>query len=326
VSPSVAFRAPNWLGDAVLSTVVLPALRRRHSDARIVVLAPSGLGDVFAASPFVNEVVELERSSEVDAYRRGGYDRVLLAPGSWGAAWRAYRGGVRERMGFATSCRGWLLARRLPAREDSRARHQVENYRALAALDGASRVEDVPHVQLREAWRDEAKTLWPANGGARVAFHPGAAYGPAKRWFADRFAFVAQSLEERGASVALVGGKKDQVVVSLVHEGAPRAIDLAGKTRVGTLGALLESADLFITNDTGPMHLAAACGTPTLAIFGSTNPTWTRPYGDGHRVVREETPCSPCYQRDCRFGTPCLERVEAVRVVREALEMIAGRI
>ncbi len=322
---SVAFRAPNWLGDAVLSTVVLPALRRRHPEARIVVLVPTGLGDVFVASPFVNDVVELGRSSEVDAYRRGGYDRVLLAPGSWGAAWRAYRGGVRERMGFATSCRGWLLARRLPAREDSRARHQVENYRALAALEGASHAEDVPQVQLREAWREEAKTLWPRDGRVRVAFHPGAAYGSAKRWFPDRFAIVAQRLEERGVAVALVGGEKDRGVVSRVREGAPRAIDLAGRTRVGTLGALLESADLFITNDTGPMHLAAACGAPTLAIFGSTNPTWTAPYGEGHRVLREETPCSPCYQRDCRFGTPCMERVAAERVAHEALEMIVGR-
>jgi heptosyltransferase-2 len=322
VSDSIAFRAPNWLGDAVLSTVVLPALRRRHPDARIAVLVPKGLGDLFSASPFVNDVVELDRSGEVDAYRRGGYDRVLLAPGSWGAAWRAFRGGVRERMGFATSGRGWMLARRLPAREDSRTRHQVENYRALAALDGVAHAADAPSVPLEDAWRREAQALWPRDGRVRIAMHPGAAYGAAKRWLPDRFADVARALGAR-AQVALVGGEKDRAVVAQVHAGAPAAIDLAGRTRVGVLGALLESADLFVTNDTGPMHLAASCATPTLAIFGSTNPIWTRPYGEGHRVVREETPCSPCYQRDCRFGAPCLERISAERVVKDAREMIA---
>ncbi len=322
VSGSLAFRAPNWLGDAVLSTVAIPALRRRHPAARITVLAPRGLGDVFAASPFVDQVVEFDRAGEVDAYRRGGYDRVLLGPGSWGAAWRAFRGGVRERMGFATSGRGWLLARQLPARDDSRARHQVENYRALASLDGAPGVDDVPAVTLRDEWRDEARTLWPEQARTRVAIQPGAAFGPAKRWFPERWAEVAAALAKRGADVALVGGEKDRAVVDAVRAGAPGALDLAGRTRVGVLGAILESADVFLTNDTGPMHLAAACGTPTLAIFGSTNPTWTRPYGEGHRVEQSRTPCSPCYQRDCRFGTPCMEGVSSPRVLRQALEMI----
>jgi heptosyltransferase-2 len=316
----VLFRSPNWLGDAVMATVVPPALGRRHD--RVAVLSPAALADVWGAAPGVAEVIPFEAGGEVDAYRRAGYDRVLLGPVSFGSAWRALRGGVRERYGFAGEGRALLLSGRLPAREYRRDRHQVENYRALASLAGEPRETDSPSVVPREAWRLEASRLWPRAAGRRVVIQPGATYGPAKRWPSGRFADVARRMVEAGVDVAIVGGPADRRETEAVSAAVPGATDLGGKTSVGALAALLEGADLLVTNDTGPMHLAAAVGTPALAVFGSTSPVWTRPWGERHRVLTHPVPCQPCFRRDCDIGYGCLTGVEVGRVTAEALSML----
>jgi heptosyltransferase-2 len=320
---NIAFRAPTWLGDAVLATVVPPAIRRAHSRCRLAVLVRAGLEDVYAGSPHVDEVVTIG-AQRAEAYRRGGWDAVVLGPTSFGAAWRALRGGARRRLGFATSARGFLLTDRLPGAEYRRDRHQVENYRALAGLLGEPSAADVPQVNIAEPWREEARSLWPATGGRRVALQPGATYGPAKRWAPDRFAAVARAMLADGHSVLVLGGAGDADDVRAVRDAAPGALALASPVRVGTLAALLESADLLVTNDTGPMHLAAAVGTRTVAIFGSTSPTWTRPWGEGHVVVDHPVPCAPCFQRTCRIGYLCLNGVEAERVAAGARALLAG--
>jgi heptosyltransferase-2 len=320
----IAFRAPNWLGDAVLATVVPPALRRADPAATVHVVAPAWLADVYARHPAVDGIAAFEPGGEVDAYRRGGYDRVLLGPTSFGSAWRARRGRARRLLGFATSGRGFLLAARRPGSEYRRDRHQVENYRALAALAGEPHASDEPQVSLDPAWRAEAAELWGAAARPRVVLQPGATYGPAKRWRAERFAEVARALAARGAAVAVVGGPGDADEVRAVRERAP-VLDLGGRTRVGVLAAVLEGADVAVTNDTGPMHLAAAVGTPTVAIFGSTSPAWTGPRGERHRIVRHPVPCAPCFRRDCRIGYLCLEGVGAPRVLGEVLAVLEDR-
>ena len=319
----IVFRSPNWLGDAVMATVIPPALGRVH--ARVGVLCPAGLADLWGAVPDVDEVVPFATGGEVDAYRRAGYDRVLLGPVSFGSAWRALRGGARHRYGFAGSGRAPLLSRRLPGREYRRDRHQVENYRALAGLAGEPRVDDHPAVIPRDDWRHEAAALWPRTGSPRAVLQPGATYGPAKRWPAERFGALARSLAEAGVEVAIIGGSGDREETAAVAADAPGTLDLGGRTSMGALAAVLESADLLVTNDTGPMHLAAAVGTRALAIFGSTSPIWTGPWGDGHRVLSHPVPCQPCFRRDCDIGYGCLMGVETGRVTEEALAMLEER-
>jgi heptosyltransferase-2 len=321
----IAFRTPNWLGDAVMATVVPPALRRAHADAHVSVLTPAALVDLFKHDPDVDEVAGFVPGGEVDAYRRGRYDRVLLAPVSFGSAWRAWRGGSGRRFGFGGSLRNWLLADRLPGDAYRRDRHQVENYRELAALLGEPRTDDAPRVVTGAAERAAAEELWPSSGAARVVLQPGATYGPAKRWAAARFAEVAHALRADGADVAVVGGPGDRESVAEVVSRVGGILDLGGRTTVGQLAAVLEGANLVITNDSGPMHLAAAVGTKTVAVFGSTSPTWTRPFGEGHRVLTHPVPCAPCFQRDCDIGYLCLEGVSAAAVLEAARSALSGR-
>ncbi len=317
---AILFRSPNWLGDAVLSTVVPTALARNPPGARIGVLSPRGLGDVFRRHSAVSEVLEFDAGREVDAYRRAGYDRVLLGPVSFGSAWRAWRGGVRERLGYAGSRRGFLLAAGLPAGEYRRDRHQVENYRALAALAGRPEARDEPRVELDPSWVEMAAELWDGPAGrGRVALQPGATYGPAKRWPAESFARLGRRLLDAGRAVAVLGGPGDEEVVSTTVKGIGNGVrDLSGRTPVGLLAAVLARADLLVTNDTGPMHLAAAVGTRVVALFGSTEPVWTGPRGEGHRVVRHPVECAPCFRRTCDIGIVCLKEISPERVLAEA--------
>lgn len=319
----LAFRSPNWLGDAVMATVVPTALRRAHPRAEIHVLAPDHVADVFVGHPGVDRVVPLPTGGEVDAYRAGGYDRVLLAPTSFGSAWRAFRGCPGRVLGFASSGRRLLLAGARPGGSYRRDRHQVENYRELASLAGTPDGGDEPVVIPADAWRDEARALWPGREGPRIVLQPGATYGPAKRWSAARYAALARELAAGGATVAVVGGAGDAEAVRAVCAGAP-VLDRSGRTTVGVLAAFLEAADVVVTNDTGPMHLAAAVGVRTVALFGSTSPVWTAPRGAGHRVVQHPVPCAPCFRRDCRIGYLCLEGIEVARVRDEVRAVLAA--
>ena len=320
MTADVLFRTPNWLGDAVMATVVPPALRRGNPGARVGVLVPEGLGDVYRASPDVDEVLEFAAGGEVDAYRHAGYHRVLLGPASFGSAWRAWRGGVPVRLGFGGSGRAAILRRSLPSREDRRDRHHVENYRALAGLAGESSPSDEPRVALDPAWCVRALAQWGDRPGRKVALQPGATYGPAKRWPAERFATVARRLLDDGCRVAILGGPGDaEVTAAVVRDAGEGVLDLSGRTSVGVLAAVLAAADVLVTNDTGPMHLAAAVGTPVVAIFGSTDPGWTGPRGDGNTVIRRPVDCSPCFRRTCDIGYVCLVSIEVEEVYRAAL-------
>lgn len=321
----VAFRAPGWLGDAVMATVIPMALRRVYAEKDVTVLCTQGLGDLFRGLPVPCAVREFERGTEVDAYREGAFDRVLLGPDSFGSAWRAFRGGVARRGGFATARRGLLLTDRLACARWRRDRHQVENYRELGDLWGETHPTDEPRIVPRGEWVEAAAGLWPKTGPPRVALQPGASYGPAKRWPVERYAALVNALLDRGLDVALVGGPADHAISEEVLSGVSGTVtNLTGKTTVGTLAAILHSADTLVTNDTGPMHLCAAVGTPVVAIFGSTSPLWTGPRGEGHRIVQERLSCAPCFRRACRIGYGCLLGIAVERVLAD-VETILNR-
>lgn len=326
----LAFRAPNWLGDAVMSSVIPPTLaehaQRQGIDRHLTVFAPRAFAELFESVPGVDAVVPFDRETEVHALRSGEYDSILLGPQSFGVAWRSLRAGIPERLGVAISGRKMLLTQSLAAREATRHRHQVDNYLALTRLCGVDPSPRVPRIPVRDEWRRGLTELWPASGKRRVVLQPGATYGPAKRWPAERFATLAKVLRDDGFDVAVLGGEKDRDVVEDVLGHAPGMVSLLGKTTVGELAALLESADVLVTNDTGPMHLAAAVGTRVVALFGSTNPTWTGPSGNLNLIVSRALPCAPCYQRACNFGAPCLEGIQVDEVKRATLEILAREV
>jgi heptosyltransferase-2 len=319
-------RAPNWIGDVVLSLPALRDLRRRFPTAHLEVLARPWVADLYRAVPDVDVVAESRGHAADVATVRGRFDLGVLLPNSFAAALVLWRAGVKERWGYATDGRGALLTRscRVPPR--IRGRSQVYYYRAMLEGVGLA-VEGEPDASLAcpPEWAARGEALL-GDEGPWIGVNPGAFYGGAKRWLPERFAAAAGVVARRaGAKVAIVGGAAERPLGEAIAEElqAPCRV-LCGETGLSDLVGVLSRLRLLLTNDSGPMHLAAALGTPLVAVFGSTDWRETSPVSPLARTVRAEAECAPCRLRECPIDHRCMTRVDASRVAFEALELLAS--
>jgi heptosyltransferase-2 len=318
----ILVRAPNWIGDVVLSLPAVRDLRRNFPRARLEVLARPWVADIYRAVREVDAVRATTRF-RVDAQAlRGAFDAAVLLPNSVGSALQAWMARIPERWGYATDGRAPLLTRAPRVPPQVRGRSQVYYYRAMLAGAGLH-VSAAPDVSLAcpPEWIADAGRLLDdgAEGAPWIGVNPGAFYGTAKRWLPERFAAVADGLSGRGARVALVGGAAEREVgEAIAAQMTAPARMLCGETTLPELAGVLARLRLLVTNDSGPMHLAAALGVPVVAIFGPTDWRETHPVGDGHRVIREPVHCSPCRLRECPIDHRCMRRVTIDRVLGEA--------
>jgi heptosyltransferase-2 len=324
---SVLVRAPNWVGDVALSLGALRDVRRNFPEARLEVLARPWVAGLYAAVPEVDATRESAGTrADALALRGAGHEVAILFPNSFAAAWTAWRAGIRERWGYATDGRGPLLTRRAAVPAAVRGRSQVYYYRAMLGALGL-RVSAAPDVSLAcpPAWREEGAAL--LGGGDWIGLNPGAFFGGAKRWLPERFAAVGRMVARRlGARVAIVGGADErpagEAVAALVGPGSRV---LCGETSLPALVGVLAGLRLLVTNDSGPMHLASALGTPLVALFGPTDWRETAPAGKAAaRLVREPVHCSPCLLRVCPIDHRCMRRIDAGRVAGEALGLVGA--
>ena len=319
-------RAPNWVGDVVLSLPALRDLRRAFPASRLEVLARPWVAGLYAAVPEIDGVVESRGTLADAAAIRGRYDLGLLLPNSFASAFTLWRAGIPERWGYATDARGALLTRSCRVRASLGGRSQVYYYRAMLEGLGLA-VSGPPDASLAcpEAWAERGRALL-GSPGPWIGINPGAAYGTAKRWPPERFAAAAALVARRsGAQVAIVGSAAERPLAEAIAAqlgGAARV--LCGETTLADLVGVLRELRLLLTNDSGPMHLAAALGTPLVAVFGSTDWTETAPVSERARVVREETECAPCKLRECPIDHRCMARVAVDRVAATALELLAA--
>jgi heptosyltransferase II len=337
-------RATNWVGDAVLSIPALAALRARRPDAEITVLARPWVADLYRDQGLVDRllsfdhrgrhrgVIGVERlARELRAER---FDSAVLFQNAFEAAWLAWRAGIPERIGYARDARGPLLTKPIPVpRPDEIPAHEANYY--LELLRRAGWIEALPKlapVRLRLApdtvERAEQFLLsagCPASS-LRVAFGAGAAYGTAKCWPANRYADLARRLvAEYGARVLLFGAASEASVAAEVEHGAGTGvINLIGRSAIGDLPALLSRCHLFIGNDSGAMHVAAAVGLSVVAVFGPTDPEGTHPLTAQLSIVQRKVACSPCFLRHCPIDHRCMKFVELDGVLVAARAWLAS--
>lgn len=320
-------RAPNWIGDAVLALPALRDLRRSFPAARLEVLARPWVAEVYAAVEEADGVRPTSTLGDEVAWMRGRFDLAVVLPNSFGTALRPFLARVPERWGYATDGRGRLLTRRCRVGPEVRGRSEVHYYRAMLAGVGLQ-VEGEPDASLRcpTEWRERGGERLGESASGWIGLAPGAAFGTAKRWPPERFAAAGDRLaRESGSRPVLLGGEADRPLceaVAAAMSSAPRV--LAGETSLPELLGVLTRLRLLLTNDSGPMHLAAALGTPVVAVFGSTDWRETAPWGEGHRLVREDVACAPCKLRECPLDHRCMNRVTVDRVVEAALEVLEG--
>jgi heptosyltransferase-2 len=287
-------RAPNHLGDVVAA---LPALVADGSDVLVlrwlvpIVEMAGGSGEVVPFDRGLGGFARAVRALRARAYEEG----VLLTP-AFSAAWLFRAGGVRRLRGTATDGRSALLSDRVPA-ESLRPFHRINAYKLLLGQDptGEPRAHRlVPDAARRERWR-----VVIGDGRPVVGFVPGS-NAPARRWPVDRFAALARSVADVGARVVVMGGSAEAPLTARVAGAVAGALDAGGRTDLADLAALLSVCDLVVTNDTGPMHLAGSVGTPTVSLWGSSDPDEVRQLGaPDTRVTGASLPCKPCRRNHC---------------------------
>ena len=318
----ILIRATNWVGDAVMSLPALQAIRERFPQAHIAILAKPWVADLYKRESFADEVIVYDRASSWRmglALRPRRFECAVLLQNAFEAAWIAWLAGIRERIGYNRDGRGLLLTRAVrPPKHGEIPRH--ERFYYLELLRRAGLIERLPQC--------DAIHLTPPgsrNGKRVIGISPGAAYGTAKRWLPERFAEAAAKLASaRGASIALFGSGSERSLCERIAQQLQGhdVVNYAGQTTLAQFIELAGSCELFLSNDSGAMHIASALGVPTVAVFGATDDTTTGPTGPKARVVREPVECSPCLLRECPIDHRCMTRVTAGRVVDEALRLL----
>ena len=318
--------APNWIGDAVMSLPFLRALARSDPAGTLAVLARRGPAAIYRAEGSARAI--LPRSTflgEALAMRRGDFDEAWLLPNSYRAALLALASGARRRIGYATEGRGWLLTDAPPPPPSTD--HQLRDYDALLALRGIPPDLDPPRLPMPAASLARAHDALEA---ARIrpgfaALCPGSAFALSKRWPPERYAALADALASRGLPPAvLVGPGETELAARVAAEARSRPPALGADLDPVELAASLSLARIAITNDSGPMHLAGAVGTPVVALFGATDPGRTGPSGSPSRVLDRYVFCSPCFKTDCPYGHECMKEIGVEDVVRAVEELTGG--
>ena len=324
MSERILVRAPNWIGDAVVSLGFLSMLKETRP-GQVSVLAHARVAELFRNHPAVDELLVLQKDGSildtVAAIRQKDFHSCYLLPLSFSSAAIVFLAGIPQRIGYSAEFRGWMLTRRLRYRKrDYRSRHLLLGYARL--LGEGTELKD-PQIRLSPQESDWADGWLRERGigGRIVGFCPGATYGPAKIWPRERWETLGRDLAAGDFRILLFGSADEAELCSELEAAiGPAAVSFAGRSSLRQSAALLSRCAYAVCNDTGVMHLSAAVGTRTIGIFGSTNPVWTRPWGEGHTVIYSAEPCSPCYGRRCRFGHyRCLETISAA-VVREAID------
>lgn len=329
----IIVRGPNWVGDAVLAVPALKAIRQRRPEADITLLVRPWVRGLFQiASPLDALMTQssagaLGWMTTARELRQAEFDLAILLTNSFESALTVFTGGVRERTGYATDHRSFLLTH--PVKVPSHKLHQTLYYLNLIdACVGPGLQPDID-IRITSEALASARTFLGRYGitatDRLLILSPGAAFGSAKRWKPDRFAALGDLLSrDLNARAAIVGSQSEKILASQISSlmKEPVAI-LAGATDLEMLVGVLASATLVVSNDSGPMHIAAALGTPTVGIFGSTDADVTGPVGTRTRIVRNRVDCSPCLLRECPIDHRCMEGL-SIDDVLEAGRSLAG--
>jgi lipopolysaccharide heptosyltransferase I len=343
---------PSSLGDIVQALPVLTSLREAHPKAYIAWLVATVFADLLEGHPRLDRVVTFDRKrygsigksfgatadflAFVEGLRHEKFTAVIDLQGLFRSGFLAAATGAPSRVGFAAARElapmFYTLSVPMPRKE----MHAVDRYMALARHIGLLDPKAKDHLPVSAEARETVRQCLHAeglgSGEAVVVVSPHARW-TTKQWPPERFAEVIRRLHEQsGARAVLVGSGAAAPIARQIIEAAAsaRPIDLVDRTTLKEMVALVSEARAMVTNDSGPMHVAAAVGTPVVAIFGPTSAERTGPYGHGHRVLAGETPCRPCFRRECLYSSgpealACLARVTAEEVARHLLEILRSR-
>jgi heptosyltransferase II len=340
----ILIRATNWVGDAIMALPTLRAVRRRFPDAEIAIVARPYVADIYRDQAICNQLIAYDRkglhagisgreqlASEIRAQK---FDVALLLQNAFDAAWLVWRANIPERIGYARDGRSFLLTKAVPLpRQGEIPAHEKFYYLELLRRAGwLDSVQNETFIELRvpEEKRRSAEEFLCESGvqrdALRIAIGAGASYGSAKCWLPPRFAEVANRLQSESDAVVILLGTSAEAGVAAAISADMRQppVDLTGKTAIADLPALLSQCHIFIGNDSGAMHVAAAVGLPVVAVFGPTDPEGTAPVTPRCNIVQRKPYCSPCFLRRCPIDHRCMTAITADMVEAAARSWLSS--
>jgi heptosyltransferase-2 len=332
-------RSTNWIGDAVMTTPAVLAIRKRFPNTHISLLAKPWVVPVFENSEYIDRLLiyddkgrhkgifgKFRLARDLKKYH---FEAAILLQNAFEAALITFLAGIPLRTGYNTDVRQLLLTHAVSCTDEIKKKHQTDYY--LNIIRGLGMKEDNRELYLRLNQKDRfraEKILLEQHlslDDKIVGINPGATYGPAKQWPLDRYARLADQIQAfTGDQVIIFGGPNDKKLGKKISRRMRyRPVDLSGKTSLGEAMALIERCDLFITNDSGLMHVAAALDVPLIAVFGSTNSITTGPLSQNSRIVQVPLECSPCLRPECPKGhLDCMDQISVEMVFKVVKEML----
>ncbi len=352
----ILIRGVNWVGDSVLTTPAIKAVHEAFPDAYICLLVKPWVADIFKENPNINEIILYdEKFNSIPGklklarmLRARGFNSAILLQNAFDAALITWLSGIPERIGYRRDLRSPLLTTAVPVKKDILKQHQVYYYLNLLkeSLNIEARDKE-PFLYLNKEEINEAKNLLNqsldlTSETPLIGVNPGATYGSAKRWMPERFAeLISRIINEFNGKVVIFGSRSEAEIAKEItktvnnqstgnpplppfSKGGIRGIlNMAGKTNLRQLSALISECDVMISNDSGPMHIASALLVPVVAVFGSTDRTITGPFGEGHKTISKDIPCSPCLERECPEGhVKCMTDIATDDVFSELQQIL----
>ena len=334
----ILVRAANWVGDAVMTTPVLQAVRQHFPKAEIHLLAKSWVTPIFEHSPRIDRLLSYDSAGRHGGWagklrlcrelRRLHFDLALLMQNAFEAAFLAWGAGIPRRLGYKTDARQLLLTHGVPVTSACKAGHQIDYY--LGILNGVGIPIAGRQLELFLSPEEHRRALHLLEGWGMtltrplVGISPGATFGDAKRWLPDHYAALCRRLQRAfGAQILLFGAPAEAPIGErIVADLAQDCVNLCGKTRLREAMALIARCGLFVTNDSGLMHVAAAWDIPQVAVIGPTNPVATGPSNPRSRIVQAPTDCSPCLRSICPTDHRCMRRISVEQVFTAAAGLL----
>jgi heptosyltransferase-2 len=345
---------PNWVGDAVMATPTLCALRELYPEAHISYLMRRYVKDVFVGMPWADQLITYRTGKSKAKAGRGvfdlaarlrtaKFDMAVLLPNSFKAALLCKVANIPRILGYDRDGRGFLLTDRLlPVKEKGKFVPSpiIHAYLGLARYLGSKHRDLQMRLFVTDSEKREAEGVLaragldadlcrPASNGGKplVILNPGAQYGAAKLWRAEYFAELADRfMDDLGATVLLSAAPKERPIVESIQRRMKHAaVDLSNKgMNLGSLKEIVRRCDLMVTNDTGPRHIAAAMGVPVVTVFGPTHPEWTEIYYPKERQVAVKVFCGPCQKKVCPLDHRCMTRVTPGMVWDASMSLLSG--
>lgn len=318
---------PSSFGDIIDAFPAVGAIRRRYPSSRISWLVKEEWRGVLTGHPFIDEVIAAPFSwgrlpRLIRAVRRRRFDLVVDLQGLLRSGLLSIATGAPVRIGFDAAREGAPRFYTDRVSVPARSVHAVDRYREVAKALGCdvSRIDfGIPTSSESSAVINRLFSEIGLSASERfIVIHPTARW-ESKKWVPARFAELADwIIREKKSAIVFVGSRGEREEVErIVQMMKQPAINMAGKTTLPELTELIRRAACFISNDSGPMHLAAAIGTPVVALFGPTDPNKIGPYGAGHKVIRKEISCSGCHRNRCVRDNECMRAIRVEEVIKE---------